>query len=165
MPKSRRSTNVSYPQLLGPSDANLTLMLDNFDNEIDSLFDAFGKKQQKINKNLEPFAKADDADNRRVKIIATTQRLATQSGSQLQRLKRTLQVRNRILALKIEQLKAAIVQEAVETRKVSMNWAQPGIIATPTQERIVERQARLIDNSEDILQLEEALQDDSLGWT
>lgn len=158
MPRARTS-GVSYPKLVGPSDADLTLMLNSFEENLAGYFEKFEAKQRKNQEELRKFIDKEIAinDHKNRKILETLHRRATDSVAQLKRLQRTLSIRNQLLIVKREQERTDLVEEAARIRKVGMCWVRPSIITTPLQEEIARNQTDKIDDrSADVLALEHA---------
>jgi hypothetical protein len=170
MPK-RNGAAVQLPRNVGPSDAQLEQKTEVLSDTLADDFDYLIKKQKKIRSYLAPITK--HSSKRRVKNeneeavnsideaflekLKKIDNLARLTETRLRRVRDDMNERNARMVERMELSKSAIIREVVQSRRTKVNWFGPNMIVTPLDESISERQLLLTDNSDDLLELERAL--------
>lgn len=172
MPKHSLST-VAFPRSVGPSDGQLEMSTTQLNDEISANFDYMMRKQKKIRTYLGPLLKRKT--HRRVKredeespasdslpedvmeALTKCENLARLSETRLKKVEDDIRERNAKMIERMELSKSAIIREVVQARRTKVNWFGPNMVVTPLDESISERQCLLGDNSDDLLELERAL--------
>jgi len=157
MPK-RIDSSVAFPKAIGPNDPQLERATADLTVEVDNDLQYLLDKQKKIRSYLKPLLekKSNPLPKELLETLEKTDTLARLAQTRLKRVRDTVKTQSSKMVEHRELGKSAIIREVVQARRAKVNWFGPKMIVTPMDETIAERQCTLNDRSVDILELEQA---------